>query len=125
MNLVERDGWLTVRLQASEKNPAVDWDELVRWKIPESDRVPVPELDAWLVRSEHEDLVKDLYFIYQAASDVEADTQHLAEAQKMIERLDGLKPGDRRKLDAGLDLAWQLDAGMVPRWKGMYQMGVN
>ena len=125
MNLVERDGWIFVRLQASERSRSVDWDELIRWKIPDEDRVHVPAIDTWVVRNCYRKLVKDVYFVYLAASKAEADTQMLASAQKVLERLDGLQPHKRRMLDAGLELERRAESGSAPLWPEMYRLGLN
>ena len=125
MNLVERDGWIFVRLEESERSADVDWHGLIRWKIPESERVYVPENETWIIRSRYSKLVKDFYFIYQAVGKAETDTRLLAEAQKVLERIDSMMPERRQLLEEGMELERRKENGYVPRWPNMYGMELN
>ncbi len=93
MTLDEREGWLFVKLTREERASDLDWGRFVRWKIPEGERVCVPDLDTWIVRAEHRSLIEHLFAIYKETSEAGVDLAKLRSVQKKIEALDAAHPG--------------------------------
>ncbi len=88
MNIEERDGWLVVILEASDHNPDLDWNGLITWKIPESERVYVPESDTWMVLRKHRQLVNTLFFIYQVLGKDDPHPEVLKQASQMLKGIE-------------------------------------
>jgi hypothetical protein len=93
MELEEQEGWLLVRMSAEEMPTDLDWDGFVRWKVPEAERVYVPDLGTWIVRVEHRTLIERLYEIYRLIGTAGMDTEALREVQALIDKVEEQHPG--------------------------------
>ena len=85
MTIKEKHNWLFVNLEAPERNPDLDWNGLVRWKVPRSERAYVFEMDTWLVHRKHRQLVNTLYFIYSVMGDPDPHPAEVKQISNMLE----------------------------------------
>ena len=92
MELEEQEGWLLVRMSPGEIPTDLDWDGFLRWKIPEAERVYVPDLGIWMVRVEHRALIERLYEIYRRIGTAGMDAEALKEVQALIDKVEEKHP---------------------------------
>ena len=127
MNIKEAGNWLIVRLEDQERNPDLNWNRLVTWKIPESDRIYVKGGDFWIVRRRHRLLIRRLFSIYQAMGQTDLDMEALKRCDLTIKDIDReAEPGrqDFKLRQVRVLEAWKR-AGKGNRWPGMYEMERN
>jgi hypothetical protein len=125
VNLKEKDGWLFVLLEAAEQDPDLDWNGLVTWKIPESERIYVPEIDAWIVRGKHRRLVEDLFFIYRELGQADPESKALNRVQQMLEKLDRGEPRREELSERIQEAERNRREGQCSKWEGMYEADPN
>jgi len=101
MHIEEQDNWLFIRLEDSEINPDLGWNELVKWKIPESERVYIAEIDTWIIRHKHLQLINTLHCIYHILTRPDPPMEALQQINQMLESIEKWYPvrkGMRKKL---------------------------
>ncbi|MDP6775148.1 MAG: hypothetical protein QGI83_00120, partial [Candidatus Latescibacteria bacterium] len=89
MRLEEKDGWLYVKLEPAEHAPDLDWNRLIKWKLPRSERVYVAEIGTWIVQSHHRKMVESLFHLYRKIAEADPDPEcpNLQEAQRLLEQI--------------------------------------
>jgi len=88
MTLTEQDNWLLVQLEASETSPDLDWSELVKWKIPQDERVYISGSNTWLVKKRHRQLISTLHFVYKILIEEDPPLEVVKQASWMIEHIE-------------------------------------
>lgn len=113
MSLVEMGGWLFVSLDVAERNPDLDWNGLIEWKIPGEESVYVAGLDLWIVSGRYRRLLEDLYFIYRTIGESDLDSAAFIQAQKMLDEMEQWIPEQESRTE---------DDGQAI---GPYEFGLN
>jgi len=125
VNLEERDGWLYIRLEEADCNPDLDWHQLIRWKIPESERAYVREIDTWIVHGKYRKLIEGLFFIYLALGDSDCDVGDLTQAQEILENIERSLPQQQSTPELSEMMDRIRQGGRARAWPGMYRVEPN
>ena len=127
MTIKEAGNWLIVRIEAQDRSADLEWNRLVTWKIPESDRIYVKDGDFWIVRRKHRRLLRRLFTIYEAMGRPDLDTEVLQQCDQTVKEIEGwaeLEGSDPRLKQVRV-LEERKQAGKGERWPGMHEMGRN
>ena len=84
--------WLHVKADRHPCPGWVDWNTLIAWKIPETQRRCLPETDSWMVRRRHKMLVSTLEAIYTTLIDPDPSPAMLERVPKMLECIEKWYP---------------------------------
>ena len=127
MTIQEADTWLLVRLDPGEHNPDVDWNSLITWKIPESERFHIGPGDVWVVRKKHRELVKVLHTFYKIAGMQDPQPLDIGVAMNIIQCVEKWTAAEEQ--DPRIEGVKVMEAhrrhGRSGRWLGMYEVGRN
>ncbi len=105
----------------------MDWNRLIRWKLPRSERVYVAEIDTWIVRGHHRRMVESLFDLYRKIAEADPDPEcpNLQEAQRLLEQI-AMEPseeGAAPEETAGAGREGQSDEAGEGPW--IYPIGLN
>ena len=89
MKVEEKDGWLFVKLEPEDLSSDLDWNRLIRWKLPQPERVYIAEIDTWIVQSHHRRMMESLFDLYRKIAEADPDPEcpNLQEAQRLLESI--------------------------------------
>lgn len=127
MKVEEKDGWLFVKLEPEDLSSDLDWNRLIRWKLPQPERVYIAEIDTWIVQSHHRRMVESLFDLYRKIAEADPDPEcpNLQEAQRLLEQIAMESPREDTIPEEAAEAGQEGEADEAEGGPWIYPIGLN